>query len=72
MKQDTLCEDYENDDLKNFDIKFKIITSECSWVKQLYDSSTHDWKLIPLHVIIHRSSFLNIIKKHHQNEAVIY
>ena len=31
---------------------FKIIRLRCSWVKRLHDSSTHDWKLISLHIII--------------------
>ena len=30
---------------------FKIISLKCSWVKRLYDSITHDLKLLPLHVI---------------------
>ena len=51
IKQDTLCKDYENGGLKNIVITFKIIRLQCSWVKRLYDSSTHDWKLIPLHII---------------------
>ena len=51
IKQDTLCRDYENGGLKNVDITFKIISLQCSWVKRRGDSSTHDWKLIPLHII---------------------
>ena len=50
IKQDTLCKDYENGGLKNADITFKIISLQCSLVKRLYDSSTHAWKLIPLHI----------------------
>ena len=30
---------------------FKLISLEFSWVKRLYDSSIHDWKLTPLHII---------------------
>ena len=44
IKQDTLCKDYENDGLKNFEITFRIISLQYSWVKQIYDSSIHDWK----------------------------
>ena len=51
IRQDTLCKDYENGGLKNVDVMFKIISVQCSWVKQLHDSSIHDWKLIPLHMI---------------------
>ena len=51
IKQDTLCKDYENGSLKNVDITFKITSLQSSWVKQLYDSSTLDWKLISLHKI---------------------
>ena len=50
-KQDTLCKDYENGGLKNVDVTFKIISLQCSWVKRLYESSIHDWKLIRLHII---------------------
>ena len=46
-----LCKDYENGGLKNVYITFNIISLQCFWVKRLYDSSTHDWKLIPLHII---------------------
>ena len=51
IKQDTLCKDNENGGLKNVRITFKIIGLQCSWVKQLYDSTIHDRKLIPLHII---------------------
>ena len=37
--------------LKNVGITFKIISLQCSWVKRLYNSSIHEWKLIPLHII---------------------
>ena len=42
IKQDTLCKGYENCGLKSVDITFKIISLQRSWVKRLYDSSTHD------------------------------
>ena len=45
IRQDTLCKDYENGGLKNVDVMFKIISLQCSWVKQLHDSCIHDWKL---------------------------
>ena len=46
IKQDTVCNDYENSGLKNVDIKFKVISLQCSWVKQVYDSSTHPLDII--------------------------
>ena len=51
IKQDTLCKNYENCGLKDVDITFKIISLQCSWVKKLYDSSTHGWKPVPLHIM---------------------
>ena len=50
IKQVTLSKDYENGGLKYVDNTFKIISLYCSWVKRLYDSCTHDWKLILLHI----------------------
>ena len=59
---------------------------QCSWVKQLYDSSTHDLQLIPLHMItqklrkhilFHSNLYLDPKKirqfpKYYRNGAVIY
>ena len=45
IMQDTLCKDYENGSLKDVHIKVKIISLLCSWVKRVYDSSRHNWKL---------------------------
>ena len=50
IEQDTHCKNYENSGLENVNITFKRISLQCSWVKQLYDSSIHDWKLIRLHI----------------------
>ena len=47
VRKDTLCKNYESGSLKKLNIVFKIITLQSFWVKQLYDSSTHDRKLIP-------------------------
>ena len=41
-----------NGGLKIVDITFEIIRLKWCWVKRLHDSSAHDWKLIPLHIII--------------------
>ena len=45
----TLCHTFEDGGLKNVDVKSKIISLQCSWVKKLYDGNNHDWKSIPLH-----------------------
>ena len=29
----------------------KVISLQCSWVKRLYDNSSHPWKIIPSHLI---------------------
>ena len=47
----TLCNSFENGGLKNVDIKSKIISLQCFWVRKLYDDNFHDWKVIPLHLI---------------------
>ena len=38
--------------LKNVDISFKFVSLQCSWVKKLYDDCFHEWKIIPLHLLI--------------------
>ena len=37
--------------LENVDVKSKIISLQCYWVKKVYDGNHHDWKIIPLHFI---------------------
>ena len=51
IKQDTLCNDYENGGLKSVDIFSKIVSLQCSWVRRLYDKNFHPWKVIPLYLI---------------------
>ena len=51
MDHKTLCNTFEDGGLKNVDIKLKIISLQCSWVKKLYDGNHHDWKTIPLSFI---------------------
>ena len=48
---DTLCKNYENGGLKNVDIMYKVVSVQCSWIKQLYENNLHNWKIIPLHVV---------------------
>ena len=49
VKHDTLCTKYENGGLKKCWDKGVIL--QCSWIKRLYDSNSHNWKVIPLHMI---------------------
>ena len=51
IKHDTLCKNYENGGLKNVDIMYKVVSLQCSWIKRLYDNNSHNWKVIPLHMI---------------------
>ena len=46
----TLCNSHETGGLKNIDIRAKIISLQCSWVKRLFDDNFHEWKLIPKHL----------------------
>ena len=51
LKHDTLCKNYENGGLENVNIMYKVVSLQCSWIKQLYDNKSHNWKIIPLHMI---------------------
>lgn len=51
IKHSTLRNIYENGGLKNVDIDYKITSLQCSWIKRLFDNSTHSWKIIPKHLI---------------------
>ena len=51
IKHDTRCNDYKDRGLKNVDIRKKVISLQCSWIKRLYDDSFHEWKMLPLHLI---------------------
>ena len=44
----TLCNGYENGGLKNVDLRNKITSIQCSWVKRFFEDDFHDWKVIPL------------------------
>ena len=54
IKHYTLCKNYENGGLKNVGIMYKVVSLQCSWIKRLYDNSWHNWKVIPLHMIIQK------------------
>ena len=43
--------DYKNGGLKNVDIRMKITSLQCSWIKRLYDNNFHIWKIIPKYLI---------------------
>ena len=51
IKHGTLCKNYKNGGLKNVDIMCKVVILQCSWIKLLYDNNSHNWKVIPLHMI---------------------
>ena len=75
IKHDTLCKNFENGGLKNVDIMYKLVSLQCSWIKRLYDNSSHNWKVIPLHMIIQKLgkkflfySNLGVI----QNKSIIF
>ena len=51
VKHETISKDFQYGGLKNVDIKPKIISLQCSWVKKLYDESFHEWKIITLTLI---------------------
>ena len=52
IKHETLRMEVKAGGLKNVDIRFKFVSLQCSWVKKLYDYCFHEWKLIPLHLLI--------------------
>ena len=54
IKHDTLCKNYEHRGLKNIVIMYKVVSLQRSWIKRLYDNNSHDWKVIPLHMIIQK------------------
>ena len=48
VKHSTLTGSYEIGGLKSLDIEAKIKALQLSWIKRLYDGSSHSWKNIPL------------------------
>ena len=51
IKNETLCSDFKHGGLENVNIQKKAISLQCSWVRNLYDDSFHEWKVIPLKLI---------------------
>ena len=50
-KHSTLCNGYKNGGLKNVDLRNKITSIQCSWVKMLFEDDFLDWKVIPLSLV---------------------
>ena len=40
-----------NGDLKNVELRNKITSMQCSWVKRLVEDELHYWKVMPLFLI---------------------
>ena len=51
IKHETICNDFENGELKNMEISSKISSLQCYWVKKLYDQNSNDWEQISMHFI---------------------
>ena len=47
IRHSTLCNTHENGGLKSVHIPNKLTSLQCSWIKRLYDTTTHCWKIIP-------------------------
>ena len=67
IKHSTLCNKYENGGLKNVDILSKVISLQCSWVKRLYENSSHPWKIIPSDLV---NTYLEKNFKFHSNLCI--
>ena len=52
IKHETLRIEFKVGGLNNVDIRFKFVCLLCSWVTKLYDDCFHEWKIIPLHLLI--------------------
>ena len=51
IKHSTLCIGYEKEGIKNVDLRNKITSMQCSWIKRLFEDDFHHLKLIPLFLI---------------------
>ena len=51
IKHGTLCNGYEIVGIKNVDLRNKMTSMQCSWVKRLFEDDFHDWKIKPLFLI---------------------
>ena len=66
-KHSTLCDKYENGRVKNVDILSEVISIRCSWIKRLYDNSSHPWKIISSYLI---DTYLEENFKFHSNLSI--
>ena len=48
IKEKTVINNSDKGGLKDVDIRSKIASLQCSWVKRLFDRNFHEWKIIPL------------------------
>ena len=49
------------------DVLSKVISLQCSWIKRLYDNSSHPWKIIPSYLI---DTYLGKNFKFHSNLSI--
>ena len=65
IKHSTFCYGYEKGGLKNVDLRNKMTSIQCCWVKRLFADDFHDWKIIPVFLIdkilVRNSSFIIIL-----------
>ena len=51
IRHSTLCNTHENGGLKSVHISNQLISLQCSWIKRLYDNTSHCWKIIPAFLV---------------------
>ena len=51
IEHSTLCNSFATGGLTNVDVNTKIANLQCSMIKQLYNVSFHELKLIPVYLI---------------------
>ena len=64
IKRSTLSNGYDKGGIKNVDLRDKITSMQCSWVKRLFEDDFHNLKVIPLLLI---SKHLGKSFKFHNN-----
>ena len=51
IRHSAICNTHENGGLKSVHIPNKLTSLQCSWIKGLYDTTTHCWKIMPTFLI---------------------
>ena len=51
IRHSILCNTHKNGGLKSVHISNKLISLQCSWIKRLYDTASHCWKIIPAFLV---------------------